>query len=184
LVWTPTLAHNDVLPDCTVAALANSLRVWALLQGFDEAINDDALLAYYAARAGCKDTIAAMAATNGLVALDLLEHAAVNGFDVGQQVAPVPNFASVPANDLSAMRDAIDVRGSLYLGVNLYEDDMNLSKPWTGTPGNGLVGGHMVLVWAYTENQFRIATWGMHMTADRAWVMSRAAEAYSVGWSQ
>jgi hypothetical protein len=184
LVWTPTLCKNGTLPTCVVAALDNSARVWALLQGFDLPTDEAALLAFFAACASCANTEAAIAATDGLVFLDALERAAVGGFDIGLQAPLVPSFRAINTASAAAFRDAISASGSALIGVTLYQADVQPGAVWRGGLDSvGPVdGGHAICGWRYTAADFGMATWGDTEVADDAWLLSRVAEAYSVTW--
>lgn len=185
IVWTPTLAANDQLPTCTIAGLINSARMWALLHGFDLVNAEAQLLAFYAAVAGCADTEAAIAATDGLVLLDVLEHAQKVGFDIGAQAPLVPEFTAIHMPDIAGIRDAIYSRGTAYIGVTLYEADMAPGATWTGGIANvgAVVGGHCIDPCRYTETDFSVATWGGEIEADDEWISTRTDEAYAVSWT-
>ncbi len=183
LVWTPTLADNDALPTCTVAGLMNSARMWALLHGFDLVNVEDKLLAFYAAVAGCAPTKAAIAATDGLVMLDVLEHAQRIGFDIGAQAPIVPDLAMIHMPNMGALKDAIFTKGSAYVGITLYEPDMQPGASYTGAPSGSVVGGHCLDPWSFTAGGFGVATWGRTIHANAEWLMSRIDEAYAVTWT-
>lgn len=161
----------------------NSARMSALTRGqFDLTSTNDALLAFYASLAGCADTPTAIAATDGLVLLDVLEHARSSGFACGEQVPLVPLFAAIDPRDPTAIRDAIYTRGVAYVGVTLHEADMN--GPWTGGTADAgpVIGGHCITLWRYDVSTFGAATWGMTIECDEAWLMSRIDEAYALSW--
>lgn len=184
IVWTPTLAENNTLPTCSVAGLMNAARMSALTRGrFDLTSADGALLSFYASLAGCSDNPAAIAATDGLVLMDVLERAERGGFDVGEQVPLVPVFAAIDPRDPVALRDAIYTRGVAYVGVTLHEADMGGS--WTGDTANAgaVIGGHCIALWRYDAATFGAATWGATIECDQAWLMSRIDEAYALTWT-
>ena len=184
IIWTPTLARNDVLPTCSVAGLMNSARMWALANGYDLVNTEAALLSFYAALAGCAETEAAMAATDGLVLLDALEKARDAGFTCGEQTPIVPLFSSIPLSG-AALKDAIWSYGSAYVGVMLYEADVESGAKWVGgvAKAGAKVGGHCVAPWNFTPDSYGIATWGGTTEADPEWLMSRIEEAYSLRWT-
>jgi hypothetical protein len=185
IAWTPTLADNNTLPTCTVAGLMNAARMWALTHGRFDLTNDDgALLAFYASLAGCADNTAAIAATDGLVLLDVLDRAETSGFDCGEQAPLVPEFTAIDVTSPAAIRDAIYTHGAAYLGVTLHEADM--SGPWT-TPvadAGGMVGGHCIVAWRYDAANVGLATWGMTIEADWGWLAGRLDEAFALSWPQ
>jgi hypothetical protein len=184
ITWTPTLADNDTLPTCSIAGLMNSARMSALVRGqFDPTSTNDALLTFYAGLAGCADTTTAIAATDGLVLLDVLQRAESAGFACGEQAPLVPLFAAIDPRDPTAIRDAIFTRGVAYVGVTLHEADMN--GPWTGGTTNAgpVIGGHCITLWRYDAATFGAATWGATVTCDEAWLMARIDEAYALNWT-
>ena len=183
IVWKPSLVRNDVLPTCSIAGLMNAARMTALLHGYDLVDDEAALLAFYAALACCADTEAAMEATDGLVLLDVLERARDAGFTCGEQTPIVPLFSSIPLSG-QALKAAIYGRGAAYVGVMLYEADVEPGAKWTGgiARAGAKVGGHCVAPWRYTPDNYGIATWGGTTEADPEWLMSRIEEAYSLRW--
>ena len=183
IVWHPSLVQNDVLPTCSIAGLMNSARMWGLESHFDLVSVEANLLAFYASLAGCADTEAAMAATDGLVLLDVLQRAHDSGFDCGEQAPLVPQFAVIELG-AAALKDAIYVNGSAYIGVMLYEADVEPGAKWMGgtAKAGAKVGGHCVVPWNYTPDSYGIATWGGTTQADPEWLASRIEEAYALTW--
>ena len=184
IIWTPSLVRNDVLPTCSIAGLMNSARMWALVQGFDLVNVEASLLAFYASLAGCAATEAAMETTDGLVLLDVLERARDRGFDAGEQTPLVPQFSAIPVGP-SALKDAIYRSGAAYVGVMLYEADVEPGAKWVGgvAKAGAKVGGHCVAPWRYAPDSYGIATWGGTTEADPEWMASRIEEAYSLRWT-
>jgi hypothetical protein len=182
LVWAPSLVQNDTLPTCTVAGALNAARVWALLQGFDLASVEANLLGVFATVAGCEPTAAAIGATDGLVMLDLLEHLVAVGLDVGEQVPIGVTFTAIDHTDLAAIRDAIATADTAYVGVDLYEADVQPGATWQGGVGGAgkVVGGHCVCLPRYRPGSVTAATWGLEEDADDAWLASRIVEAYAL----
>jgi hypothetical protein len=181
----PALVRNDVLPTCCIAGLINSARVWALLRGFDLAYDENDLLGDYATLAGCEPTEAAIAATDGLQMIDVLEHFQVKGLDIGAQAPLVLDFARVDLN-AAALRDVVASRGSVYVGTTLYQADMQPGAKWRGKPltGDTVAGLHCQLPFAFPmPDSFDDATWGEIESADDDWLLSRLDEAYSLFWS-
>lgn len=183
--WMPTLVQNNVLPTCTIAGLMNSARVWALRHGFDLVSVEARLLAFFASIAPCADTVAAIAATDGLVLLDVMEHAAAGKFDVGLQAPLIPRVRRIEITDMDALKDAIKSTGSACIGVTLRQADVQPGANWRGGVANAgpKAGGHCVILYAYTGGDFAVATWGETLVADDEWLKSRMDEAYSLTWT-
>jgi hypothetical protein len=183
LVWTPTMARNDVLASCCVAGLVNSLRLWCLAyHGFDLVVSDNMLIAFFCEAAGCDQTEAAMEAVPGLVMLDVLELAQRRGFDVGAQAPYVPEFKAIDPHDMTALRDAV-ARQTAYVGVTLYRPDLLSPLNWNAAPSGDVDGGHCIVPARYSESGFIDATWGQEIVASDGWTAPRIAEAYSVSWA-
>ena len=181
--WTPTLADNTELPTCTVAGLANSARRWVAAQGFDFPVQDQQLLDLYAAVAGCAANTEAIAGTDGLVMLDLLQHVALHGFDYGGQTPLALIAYRIDPTDLGAIREVIRQRQSAYLGVDLYASDVAPSATWRGAPSGPIEGGHCIVACRFAQDEWDEATWGELWPADDAWMASRVREAYALEWS-
>lgn len=188
--FEPGLFQNDVLPDCTAVALANSARATAALAGYQLVVDPALVPAFYAACVGCEDTDAAMEATDGAVALDVLARQARDGFDVGPQRL----YGQPAAIDVAARSD---LAGGIsryvgYWGITLRDRDMQtVGGRWDVVPGRDdgpVVGGHMVIAWDYfglaDTDVVRVGTWGQWQQATWAWVHARLNEAYGVAWPQ
>lgn len=186
--FKPELYQNDILPCCTAVALANVARATAALQGYQLVVDPATVPAFYAACVGVSDTDAAMSATDGAVALDVLARQARDGFDIGPQRL----YGQSAAVDVGARSDLAGgiARYVGYWGVVLHDRDMQtVGDVWDAGPSDGpVVGGHMVMAWDYTGlsdgDTVRIGTWGTWQRATWAWVRARLDEAYGVAWPQ
>lgn len=186
LTWTPTLARNNVDATCTVAGLINSARIWALMHGFDLVYSEESLMAFFCAVAGVPNTPEAIAAVDGLVMQDVLDHAKVHGFNIGAQSPLVPLATRVDPQDVTALKDVINSRGSVYIGINLYAQDMAPGAIWRGADAvtSPFVGGHCDCPWNYPKpNEYGQATWGETMVSDEAWLLSHIDEAWAIEWT-
>lgn len=184
--FLPGLYGNDIYSDCTAVALANTARAIALINGFDLAIEEDLVPAFYGA---CLGNPPDLKATNGAQALDVLQYQGRHGFDIGPQ-ALVGNFGTVGLWRHS-LALGIDLLGAGYWGVNLRERDMDTPAIWDFVEGRDdgeIVGGHMVLAFDYTgladDSTVRIGTWGGWQPASWAWVRDRLQEAYGLVYRQ
>jgi len=180
--FTPTLADNLTLPTCTVAGLANSARLYMLHSGWDLVQDDDLILELYASIAGCAATPAAIAMTDGLVMLDVLERAQKSGFQIAPDTVLIPEFRQIDGT-LGALEDAVARYGSIYLGVDLDSEDVSgdVGAPWVAHPLGNLVGGHCIVLDGYAPET--AATWGVNKQAPMDWLQPRLREAYAVVWS-
>jgi hypothetical protein len=186
LVWKPSLVSNDTLPTCTIAGLINSARIWTMIRNdFDLTEADASLLAFYAALAGCADTTEAIAASSGLRLQDVLEAAGRGKFTAGQQAPLIPEPRSIDPTDPIAIRDAIFRFESAYIGLTLYEADMQPGAEWVGGIENAgqPVGGHCVLGMRYSPTGISVATWGAEMEMDNEFFASRCNETFALPWT-
>ena len=192
--FSPRLFQNDTLPDCTAAALANAAMGVAGINGFELAVDDVDVPAFYAdciGMAGASDAV--LAGTAGAVALDVLSYQSHVGFGVGEQVALSALWGVVtPIRPMLA--GSMARLGAGYWGVLLTDGDMEAAANgavWDAPPGvtrGQIVGGHMVCGWDYDglgdTSTVRIATWGGFRLATWRWVLSRIEEAYGLIWRQ
>lgn len=186
--FRPGLYQNDTLPCCTAAALANAASAVAILNGYQLAINPERVPVYYAECVGCAPTPAAMAATTGAVALEVLNRQAVHGFDAGMQTKLVGLHGVLPLSR-NMIAAAVDRLGHAYLGVLLHERDMERAPVWDVQPGRGdgeVVGGHALVAWDYSglddSATVRLATWGELQPVTWRWLAARLTEAYAIVW--
>ncbi len=192
--FQPRLFDNDTLPDCTAAALANAALAVSALNGFEAAIADTAIPAFYAACIGMQGATAAqLAVTEGAIAIEVLERQLTRGFDVGQD-APLTGLYGVLPLAPSSLATAIAHVGPGYWGVTLTARDMDnaaSAEPWDDDgsldPGP-IAGGHMLMAWDYAglaeTDTLRLATWGRFKLATWRWVRRRLDEAYGLVWRQ
>jgi hypothetical protein len=190
IAFEPGLYHNDKLPDCTAAGLANAANAVAALNGFQLAIVPEKVPQFYAACVGCGPTFAAMEATPGAVVLDVLNRQAVHGFDVMMQ-APLVGLHAVIPHKRAAIANAVDRLGHAYFGVTLHTRDMDAAPVWDvgdGQPDGDVVGGHVVVGWDYTglddDATLRLCTWGRFQKATWRWLDARLSEAHAMIWRQ
>ena len=172
------LYRNDVLNDCVVAAVANSLRTASMLAtGADRATTEDAVLAAFAGFANVP--LAAVGAVPGLTPLDVLEAILTGGFAAG---GPAPeSFRTLRAlSSRAAIEDAVLHLGSAMCAVDLYGDDDLM--PWIDAPSGDLIGGHMVLVRRWTTDGPLVATWGTERAASWEWLITRLRAGWGVDW--
>ncbi len=190
--FLPRLFGNDTLPDCTGAALANAALAVSALNGFETAILDADVPAFYAECIGMpRASPAQLAATDGAVALDVLRYQFASGLGVGAQTVLCALFGAV-REDRAALANALVNLGPGYWGVTLTERDMATAHPgivWdTEGDSSPPAGGHMLVGWDYSGlgdlDTVRLATWGAFKRATWRWVEARLEEAYGLVWRQ
>ena len=192
--YQPGLFGNDELPDCTTVGIANSATASGLLRSAPPVIIDGKPQRLYADVIGQPDASdAVLAATDGAVVMDVLNHVATLGFDAGQQVPLVPIPRTIHnARQAIAGVTCAETLGVGYLGIRLYQRDMDTvgQGPWTAAVNDSgpFVGGHLLLSWDYTgrgnDALVRFATWGMLQPGTWAWLMERLDESHGLEWPQ
>lgn len=182
----PLMFDNDRYGDCTAVALANCARGVAFLNGFDLVVDPDKPLAFFA---DCVGNPPDLAATDGAVALQVLQRQARFGFDVGPQML-VGNYGTI-ALSRSALALAMNRLGPIYLGVTLREREMDTTGVWDVQPGRDdgpVVGGHMIPAWSYAgladDAEVQIGTWARWQAVTWAWLAARLDEAHGLCWRQ
>jgi hypothetical protein len=193
--YQPGLWGNGTIPDCTAVGVANAALASGLLRSATPVITDGKPQALYAdviGMPGASD--AQLAATDGAMAMDMLNDVATHGFDAGQQVPLVPIPRTVP-NSREAIAGLMCNRllGVAYLGIRLYQGDMDTfgQGPWVApiAASGALVGGHVLLAWDYPvgladADLTRLATWAALQPASWAWIMERLDETHGLEWPQ
>lgn len=189
----PAMWGNDVGPTCTVAGLANSATAQGVIRSAPPVIADGRPQALYATVKGVP--VEQINTTDGAVAMDVIDYAAVNGFDVGEQVPLVPIQHYPVWNTREAIAGAMcDERTVVaYLGIRLYERDMDTigRGPLVAriADSGALVGGHIALGWDYPvgmrdDNLVTLLTWAARQPASWAWLLERLDEAHGLEWPQ
>jgi hypothetical protein len=184
--WQPGLYDNDVYCDCTSVALYNHARGVEWMQAQSElAMSHHAPLSFFAECAGDPPNLLAV---NGLVALDVINHAATFGIQVVSGEL-YPQYGVIRPTRIALAR-AMERFGGIYLGVTLHDRDMQTTRVWDthGDPGPA-EGGHMVNAWTYEDGlgddaTVYIGTWGYWQPVTWAWLEARVDEAYGPVWPQ
>jgi hypothetical protein len=157
------MLDNDTLGDCTIAGCAHLVDLWTLnTTGTMATITDADALAYYEKWCGYNPTNPAT--DQGGVELDVLTDWRKSGF-AGHKIL---GFASIHPGDLTTARQAINLFGAVYLGINM-PLSAQYQKAWevvpdegTGDTEPGSWGGHCVIAPRYDAN-FGVITWGQNM---------------------
>ena len=184
--FMPGMYDNNTYGDCTAVALTNCARGVAFLNGYDLMVDATKPLAFYSE---CLGNPPDLAATDGCVAIEVLQHQASNGFDIGPQRL-VGNWGTIPLNR-SALALAMARLGPIYLGVTLHEREMDVTDLWDVQPGRddgAVIGGHMIPGWCYAgladDSVVQIGTWGRWQAVTWAWLAARLDEAHGLVWRQ
>lgn len=191
LNYAPGLYQNDVLPDCTAAALANHLAATTALMGYAPAIVPALVPKFFAACIGKPNaTIDELALTDGAVALDVLQFALANGFQLDEQAPYMPTHEVVDVSDRMLLAHSIAINAG-YWGVALTQRTVRAFQTndiWDddGSDHSGIVGTHMLTAWDYSgfedDDLVTLATWGEEQKATWRWVEHNLDESYALAW--
>jgi len=150
---------NDNLGDCTIAACGHAIQVWSRQVMTKYTVSDSDILAAYELWDGYDPTNPAT--DDGGVELDVLN----NWRNLGLANHKLFGFAEVTPTNLLEVRQAINLFGGVYIGVELPKTAQK-QKIWdvTNVTSNNSEpdswGGHCVFVTGYDETSFTCITWG------------------------
>lgn len=184
---------NDAVGDCTCAGVGHMVNQLTFYGTGAEVVPTEAnVLGMYSAITGYTPTDPHT--DTGAYCQDVLAYWRTKGLDGHQIVA----YAALDVANLTEVKQAISVFGTVYVGMNFPDSAMrqfNQGKTWDVVRGARVEGGHCVIVGAYGSGKFGLVTWGAEteMTeafwkkyVDEAWVVLDAdgltkAAAYFTG---
>lgn len=168
---------NNSLSDCTCAALGHSLEAWSTYaQGTTLTVPDSDVLDLYERmgyRPGYPDT------DRGAVEQDVLEEVRKNGIGGHRILA----YAQVDHKNLSEMKQALDIFGTVYLGFQVpqsAEDQFGQGEPWTVVDGSPVIGGHAINLQKWDTAYMYPVTWGKLQPMDEKFWMTYGDEAWVI----
>ncbi len=169
---------NDRIGDCTCAALGHALEAWSTYaQGTTLAVPDSDVLSLYEAVSGYDPQTGAN--DNGAVEQDVLTYVQKNGIGGHKILA----FAQVDHRNLSEMKQALEIFGTLYLGFQVpqsAEDQFGQGQPWTVVPGSPVIGGHAINLQKWDTQYMYPVTWGKLQPMDEKFWMTYGDEAWVI----
>lgn len=155
------MALNDRMGDCTVADIAHTLKQTSLYAtGSEVSIPDSEVVAAYSAISGYDPATGAN--DNGAIMQDVQNYWRKTGVGGHKSLA----FAEVDVTNLDEVYAAINVFGSVHLGMDFPQsamDQFNRGQGWTLSDiNNQVVGGHDVVGVGYdkTRGVIYVVTWG------------------------
>ncbi|MBB3174866.1 hypothetical protein FHR90_002713 [Endobacter medicaginis] len=175
---------NDRLGCCTIAALANAIVQRTQLGGGTPLVMDDATVEHCYGIVG--GYVPGRPETDaGAVETDVLGWFAREGVRLRPQGVECGVWARLAAGDREAIRQAVQLFGSAYLGLDLPRRAQTQTV-WEPVAGDdaldrpGSWGGHAVLVAGYDEAEVSLITWGGVQKASWAFLDRYCDEAYAV----
>ncbi len=189
--FAPCSFGNNVLSDCTAAAMGNAALALGALDGFVPLVTMPAVEAFYSATSGY---VPGQPATDvGAVLTDVLAYQARSGFNSGSDLLTGP-WATVDPYDRNMLAVGMETLGVVVLGVALSLADMNrVGQVWDvgvmstgGDPTPGSAGLHCLLGWSYDGladgSLVQLATWGALQAATWRWLERAIREAHVLVW--
>lgn len=169
---------NNNIGDCTCAALGHALEAWTTYaKGTTLAIPDGDVLSLYERVSGYNPQTGS--GDNGAVEQDVLEEVRCHGIGGHRILA----YAQVDHKNLSEMKQALDIFGTVYLGFQVpqsAEEQFSQGSPWTVLPGSPLIGGHAVNLQKWDTNYMYPVTWGKLQPMEETFWMTYGDEAWVI----
>jgi hypothetical protein len=160
---------NDVLGDCTIAALAHALTVYRGLIGEKDVMPSALVVQLYNELTGGQDT--------GLVVLDVLNYWRQNPVN-GESILA---YVSIDPSNHEHVQQAIRLFGGVYIGLQVTVDfleQFNHGSVWTAAPLTQ--DGHAVFVTGYDQKHVTALTWGSSQEGTWGWWDEAVDEAYAI----
>ena len=171
---------NDKYGDCTCAAAAHMIQNWTANAGKMRKPSDNDVLRFY-------EHFTPPGPENGADMLSVLKYWRSNGLGKDK----IGAFAALEPRNTTEVKDAVNLFGSCYIGVELPTFALNapdLSQvPWVVPPqgpvGNAAPdphGGHCIPAVAYDERNLYVVTWGAVKSMSWQFYVDYADEAFAV----
>lgn len=170
-------ADPDGIGDCTCAGVGHMIQAWTAYAGTEVTLPAADILKLYETLSGFDPETGEN--DNGCVEQDVLQYLADTGIDGHKIVA----FAQVDISNPTEMKTALDMFGTLYLGINVPEsmqEQFAEGQPFTYVPGSPIEGGHCVLIQKWDEQYLYIVTWGSVVPATWEWWEHYGEEAWAI----
>lgn len=170
---------NDQIGDCTAACAGHQVQAWTRYTGTEADIPEPDIIRLYSAVSGYDPSTGAN--DNGAVIQDVLTYWRKSGVPVaGHKI-----LAFAQLKDLSKVKQALYVFGSVYLGINCPQsalDQFDADEPWDVVHGSPIAGGHAIpLQYAGTGAvPYEVVTWGKLQGMTQAFLDAYVEEAWVV----
>lgn len=171
---------NDKYGDCTCAAAGHMIQNWTANAGKEISPTDQQVLAFY-------EHFTAPGPENGCNMLSVLKYWQSSGLG-GHKIAA---FTQVEKKNFTEAQDAVNLFGSLYIGVELPDFAVQagnfLDIPWvvppqgpTGEAAPNPQNGHCIPAVAYDQRNLYVVTWGALKAMSWQFYATYTEEAYAV----
>lgn len=169
---------NNTIGDCTCAALGHAVQAWTTYaSGVTVTLPDQSILDLYEAVSGYNPKTGVN--DNGAVEQDVLTYVQKNGIG-GHKIRA---FAQVDHTNPAEMKTALELFGTLYLGMRVprsAEVEFQMGQPWQNIGDQQIMGGHAIDLQKVDADYMYVVTWGklQPMTVD-FW-MTYGSEAWAI----
>jgi hypothetical protein len=170
---------NDTIGDCTCATVGHEIQAWTRYTGAEVTVPQEDIIQLYSAVSGYDPSTGAN--DNGAAIQDVLTFWRQSGVPVaGHKI-----LAFAQLQDLTKIKQALYVFGSVFLGINFPAsamDQFNAGQPWTVSGDGTIQGGHAIpLQYAGTVPvPYQIVTWGKLQGMDQGFLDTYCEEAWVV----
>ncbi len=170
------MCGNDVLGDCTCAAVAHAIALWESYCPPVSFMTDPEVVALYSAVSGYVPGNEATDA--GARCADVLERWRAEGVECAGALDRLSAYATIEPKRHDHVLAAIWAMGCVYAGVLLHEAQESEAL-WSDltTP---VLGGHCVLLVAADDDGLTCVTWGELRRMSWAWWDACSEEAYAL----
>ena len=170
---------NDTIGDCTCACVGHQIQAWTRYTGAEVTVPQEDIIQLYSAVSGYDPATGAN--DTGATCQDVLTYWRKSGVPVaGHKI-----LAFAQLTDLSKVKDALCVFGSVYLGIQFPQsatDQFNADEPWDVVQGSPIEGGHAIpLQYAGTGScPYQVVTWGKLQGMTQAFLDAYCEEAWVI----
>lgn len=161
-LWSKNVSNwgvmlNNTLGCCTISGIGHAVQTWTLNVSTEITVPDSIILQYYENWDGYIN--GDPSTDQGGIELNVLKSFKKNGFD-GHKIEA---FASVNPQNITEVKQAINLFGGLYIGMDVPNYIMNgIPSIWdiNQTADNSIDGGHAVYVVGYDQTYITFISWG------------------------
>jgi hypothetical protein len=189
VIWP--MYENDIYGDCTIAGMAHLYGALSKFgQGSESMFTNEQITSVYERNCPGFDPVNDTG-DDGCNMQAVLQDQVTNGMvDILGKTHKVLAYAQLKAIGPKWLAVALDVFGSVYVGVNLpasAQSQFGANQPWTYVKGSPIVGGHCIPLQATNESHniykvpsFTFVTWGSTVDATWPWCNTYIEEAWVV----
>jgi hypothetical protein len=180
-VTTWPMYGNDTMGDCTCATVGHEVQALTAYSGTEVTLAEADILTAYEAVSGFDPVTHAN--DNGANVQDVLEYWRTTGVG-GHKIRAYAELSSI--HNFRAVRTALDLFGTVYLGVAVPESAMEqfaAGEPWSVVRGSPIEGGHAIPLQAFAESgpaPLAVVTWGQLQPVTEKWFSTYVEEAWVI----